>query len=101
MTCHLAASFAPNQINLPTVLDLIDRCSGNKEALEETLKDTYFRQNSTDERNKRKLAMNLRLSLKAYGIIDDAIHFTDLVLFCMNIGATTRCYTLNWPNIFC
>lgn len=87
------SEFSPNQIDLPTVLDLIDRCSGDKDALEEALKDTYFRENSTDERNKRKLAMNLRLSLKAYGIIDDAICFTDFgsVLY-GHRGSTERLY---------
>lgn len=74
------SEFSPTQIDLPELLHVIERCSGDKEALEKALKETYFLDNSTDDRNKRKLAMNLRLSLKAYGIIDDTTHFTDFGL---------------------
>lgn len=45
-------------------------------ALKKILKETFFENNQTSERNKQKLAMNLRLSLKAYQIIDDDIEFT-------------------------
>ena len=72
------SEFSPNQIDLPKVLNLINQCSGDKESFEEILKETFFKENKTSERNKQKLAMNLRLSLKAYQIIDDDIQFTNL-----------------------
>jgi len=73
------SEFSPNQIHLPKVLNFINQCSsGDKESFEEILKETFFKENKTSERNKQKLAMNLRLSLKAYQLIDDDIQFTDL-----------------------
>lgn len=70
------SEFSPNQIDLPTVLELINQYQGDKEGFELALKDTFFKENKTSERNKKKLAMNLRLSLKAYQILDDDIQFT-------------------------
>jgi hypothetical protein len=70
------SEFSPNQIDLPTVLELINQYQDDKEGFELALKDTFFKENKTSERNKKKLAMNLRLSLKAYQIINDDILFT-------------------------
>lgn len=72
------SEFSPNQIDLPTVLEIISQHSSDKGGFENALKETFFRENKTSERNKQKLAMNLRLSLKAYQIIDDDIRFTDM-----------------------
>ncbi|MEA3441637.1 MAG: restriction endonuclease [Chloroflexota bacterium] len=71
------SEFSPNQIDLPKVLNLINQYSGDKEGFEEILKETFFIEYKTSERNKQKLAMNLRLSLKSYQIIDGDIQFTD------------------------
>ncbi len=71
------SEFSPNQIDLPSVLKLIHTYEGNKEAIEQSFKVAFFENNKTDEVNKRKLAMNLRLSLKAYQIIDDDCSFTE------------------------
>jgi site-specific DNA-methyltransferase (cytosine-N4-specific) len=71
------SEFSPNQIDLPTVLELIGRHPNDKEGFEKALKETFFQANKTSERNKQKLAMNLRLSLKAYLIIDDDIQLTE------------------------
>lgn len=71
------SEFSPNQIDLPTVLELIAQHPGDKVGFEKVIKDTFFKDNITSERNKQKLAMNLRLGLKAYQIIDDDIRFTD------------------------
>ena len=71
------SEFSPNQIDLPTVLELIAQYTNDKEGLEKALKETFFKANKTSERNKQKLAMNLRLSLKAYLIIDDNIQLTE------------------------
>src|SRR6266498_102448 len=74
------SEFSPNQIDLPTVLSFINQCAGNKKSFEEKVKETFFKENKTSELNKKKLAMNLRLALKAYQIISDDIQFTDLGL---------------------
>jgi site-specific DNA-methyltransferase (cytosine-N4-specific) len=71
------SEFSPNQVYLPTVLELIAKHQGDKPGFETIIKVTFFKDNKTSERNKQKLAMNLRLSLKAYQIIDDDIRFTD------------------------
>jgi hypothetical protein len=71
------SEFSPNQIDLSTVLELIALHPGDKVGFEKVIKDTFFKENKTSERNKQKLAMNLRLGLKAYQIIDDDIRFTD------------------------
>ncbi len=71
------SEFSPNQVNLKQILEIIAQYQGNKDVFESKLKDTYFQANKTTEKNKQTLAMNLRLSLKAYKIIDDKILFTD------------------------
>jgi hypothetical protein len=71
------SEFSPNQIDLPKVLDLINQYNGDKENFEKILKEFFFKANKTSERNKQKLAMNLRLALKAYQIIDDKVQFTN------------------------
>jgi len=71
------SEFSPNQIDLPQVLTLVAKHSGDKAAFEDVIRNTFFKDNNTNERNKRKLAMNLRLSLKAYQIIDNDMVFTD------------------------
>jgi len=71
------SEFSPNQIDLPTLLEIISQHHLDKDGFENSLKENFFRDNKTTERNKQKLAMNLRLSLKAYQIIDDEIQFTD------------------------
>ncbi len=50
---------------------------GDKTGFEKAIKDAFFKDNKTSERNKQKLAMNLRLSLKAYQVIDENIQFTE------------------------
>ena len=71
------SEFSPNQVDLPTVLEFIAQHAGDKCEFEKTIKDAFFKENKTSEQNKQKLAMNLRLSLKAYQIIDDEIQFTN------------------------
>lgn len=71
------SEFSPNQIDLPIVLEIIAQHHSDKDGFENSLENTFFSENKTSERNKQKLAMNLRLSLQAYQIIDDNIQFTD------------------------
>src|SRR5687768_1631084 len=74
------SEFSPNQIDLPTVLNFIMECAGDKKRFEERIKVTFFQANNTDERNKRKLASNVRLALRAYQIINDDLQLTDVGL---------------------
>lgn len=74
------SEFSPHQIDLPTVLGFINQYSGDKKSFEEKLKITFFKENKTSEGNKKKLAMNLRLALQAYQIINNDIQFTNLGL---------------------
>ena len=71
------SEFSPNQVDLPTVLELAHQNNGDKNKFEIAAKNTFFIDNKTSERNKGKLAMNLRLSMKAYGIVDNEMNLTD------------------------
>lgn len=64
------SEFSPSQIELPTVLELADACSGDWRAFEDAIRQTYFTGHKTDERNRRKLANNTRLGMIAYGVIE-------------------------------
>ena len=46
------SEFSPNQIDLPTVLELIVQHPGDKAGFEKVIKDTFFKDNKTSERNK-------------------------------------------------
>ena len=73
------SEFSPSQIELPELLTICSENQNNKEKLEETIKNRYFSHHGNgDEKNRGKLAMNCRLGLKAYGIIDESCSFTDL-----------------------
>lgn len=71
------SEFSPTQIDLPTVLELVKQHEGSQAEFEEAIKTKFFAKNWTSDCNKRKLAMNLRLALKAYGIIADEVYLTE------------------------
>lgn len=72
------SEFSPNQIVLPELLTICNENQGNKENLENRIKEQYFSTHGHgNEKNRRTLAMNCRLGLKSYGIIDDSCCFTD------------------------
>ncbi len=72
------SEFSPSQIDLPELLDICKSSEGNKEALEDAILVRYFTNyGNGSEKNRKTLAMNCRLSLKAYGIIDDNCCFTE------------------------
>lgn len=64
------SEFSPSTIDLAAVLEIIDQNGGDQVAVESTLKKRFFDRETTSERNQQKLAMNLRLSLLAYGLMD-------------------------------
>ena len=78
------SEFSPSQIRLPRVLELVEQREGNNTGLEDAIQAEYFSahgQASRDPgkaaRNRDTLAMNCRLGLKAYGIIDAAGRLTE------------------------
>ncbi|MFN8499039.1 MAG: restriction endonuclease [Anaerolineae bacterium] len=72
------SEFSPSQIDLPELLELVWEHSGNTKELQAAIRDRYFRQHGHgNERNKNTLAMNCRLGMKAYGLIDDDANLTD------------------------
>ncbi len=73
------SEFSPSQVALPELLELTKEHSGNAKALQDTIRDRYFREHGHgSERNRNTLAMNCRLGMKAYGLIDDDANLTDL-----------------------
>lgn len=73
------SEFSPNQIDLPELLVICKENEGNRESLEDAIKNKFFANHGNgSEKNKCKLSMNCRLGLKSYGIIDDNCCFTDL-----------------------
>lgn len=60
------SEFSPTQIDLPTVLELVKQYEGNQAGFEEAIKAKFFAKNRTSDYNKRKLAMNLRLTRHPY-----------------------------------
>lgn len=72
------SEFSPSTINLSAVLETIAKYCEDQSGLERALKEQFFSRDTTSERNKQKLAMNLRLSLFAYGLIDAQCCLTEL-----------------------
>lgn len=73
------SEFSPSQIELPSLLEFCKKHSGNKDELESVIRSTFFAcKGGGSSDNQRKLAMNCRLGLKAYGIIDENSVITSL-----------------------
>ncbi|MGE0972125.1 restriction endonuclease [Klebsiella sp. WOUb02] len=71
------SEFSPSQIDLVGLLDMIAQNENNK-TLEEAIRNAFFSKHGNGNiRNQNKLAMNCRLGLKAYGIINADGKFTD------------------------
>lgn len=72
------SEFSPSQIDLAQLLELCVKHSGNLRKLEESILNTYFLHHGNGNiDNQRKLAMNCRLGLKSYGIIDENANLTE------------------------
>lgn len=73
------SEFSPSQIDLPNLLHICKINEGSKEHLEKDILNTYFYcHGNGDVNNKRKLAMNCRIGLRTYGIIDENCFLTEL-----------------------
>ena len=74
------SEFSPSQIDLRQILELIEEHEGNQAALQAAILAKWFSghgSGSDPAKARNTLAMNCRLGLRAYGIIDTAAHFTD------------------------
>lgn len=70
------SEFSPSQIDLKSVLEFAAEHAGDYKAFENRIRERYFADYDTTERNKAKLANNCKLGLIAYGIIDRDVRLT-------------------------
>lgn len=71
------SEFSPSQIELPVLLDLAAVHGGDAKTLEAEIRARFFSMHGRGSaRNQRTLAMNCRLGMKAYGLIDDDANLT-------------------------
>jgi site-specific DNA-methyltransferase (cytosine-N4-specific) len=72
------SEFSPSQIDLPILLELAVSCEGDVRALQDTIQAPFFASHGGgSEKNQKTLAMNCRLGMKAYGLIDEDANLTD------------------------
>lgn len=72
------SEFSPSQIELPVLLDLAATHEGDAKAMQASIQARFFsKHGGGDAKNQKTLAMNCRLGLKAYGIIDEDANLTD------------------------
>lgn len=72
------SEFSPSQIKLQVLLDLALAHEGEREKLEKAIQTHFFGSHGGgDIRSQKTLAMNCRLGMKAYGLIDEDEILTD------------------------
>lgn len=72
------SEFSPSQIELPVLLDLAANHEGDAKAMEASIQARFFSTHGGgNAKNQKTLAMNCRLGLKAYGLIDEDANLTD------------------------
>ena len=72
------SEFSPSQIELPVLLDLVALHDGNQKALQKAIQARFFASHGGgNAKNQKTLAMNCRLGMKAYGLIDENASLTD------------------------
>ncbi len=84
------SELSPATINLPEVLEIAKSHEADKEAMENAFQMTYFDERETSEQNKETLAMNLRLSLQNYLILDRELALTDVGNFLYSLRQNTE-----------
>ena len=65
------SEFSPAQVDLPVLLELAHVHGSDWKAFENSVHDRYFSEHETSAYNRKKLANNTKLSLRAYGLIGD------------------------------
>lgn len=63
------AQFSPNQVDLPRILGIVTSAAGNRNQITEAIRDEFFASHAENQR--RKLADNTVLALRAYQLLDD------------------------------
>lgn len=81
-TLPFGSEFSPSQIELPEILQIVEDYEGDLPAIEATILATYFANHGGSDpvrgpANRKTLAMNSRLGLQAYGIVDAYGNFTE------------------------
>lgn len=79
ITLPFASEFSPEIIDLVRLLELAAQYGGDRPSFQAAIKQEYFDARTTDDRNKNILAMNVRLGMTAYGLIDrETCSLTDI-----------------------
>lgn len=63
------AQFSPNQVDLPTLLEIVHDKAGDRGNITDTIRDKFFKRHAKSQR--WKLADNTVLALRAYGVLDE------------------------------
>lgn len=72
------SEFSPSQIKLPELLELAATHGGDVKALQAAIQARFFSTHGAgNAKNQATLAMNCRLGMKAYGLIDEDANLTD------------------------
>lgn len=72
------SEFSPSQIELPVLIDLAIHHEGDLKMLQQAILSYFFLGHAKgDAKNQNTLAMNCRLSMKAYGLINEDAELTD------------------------
>ena len=72
------SEFSPSQIDLPEVLSIAKKRSGDWRAIETDIRKKYFDSHATSDYNRRKLANNCKLGMIAYGVLTPEGALTEL-----------------------
>lgn len=71
------SEFSPSQVDLATVLTLLQQSDGDSEAFIAAIQDMYFNRPQTRPDQQRTLAYNTSKAVQTYGLVDDAFRFTE------------------------
>jgi site-specific DNA-methyltransferase (cytosine-N4-specific) len=72
------SEFSPSQIELPVLLDFAISHDGDVKSLQSAIQARFFtKHGGGNAENQKKLAMNCRLGMKAYGLIDENANVSD------------------------
>lgn len=76
-TLPFGSEFSPSQVDLPKLLDLAEKHSGDHRGLQEAIQKLFFASHGGGVLgNQKTLAMNCRLGMKAYGLLDEDSNLT-------------------------
>lgn len=92
------SEFSPSQVDLPGLLEIVAANEGDIPAIEAAIRSAYFASHGSKnpakaDSNQKTLAMNSRLGLQAYGVIDGDGNLTTL-------GSDLRSQATNAPALY-